>query len=532
MKKNWHFLVLLAIIIIAIFVRTYNYHNWLYFEADQARNAKNSIEAIEEGVQKIPLLGPKAGGTDFHLGPISYYFEYASGLIFGIDSPEVFAFSNLFFILLAIPLSYYFLNLFFVKEQSLLITAIFASSYLITQYSRFSWNPNSIIFWGLLFIVSVYKTVSDKNKKHIGWWLLLVSLSYGIVSQLHVMALLGFPLVALFFWFFYHPLNINWKFWAGAVLIFLVLYSPLIVYDVKTNGDNTREFIKAFSVKSEKRSFFEKIGKTTEQYGKYYSLSIFSINEKELKDVRWLGYLLISFSFGASFVLVRRNKKERNNVNSLPNEFFVLIGGWFLVFLLLNYKLAFEIDQPRFWFSSFFIPYILLAILIKSVWSNKIGKIISIFICIFIVTINLSAVLNWYEGMKNQDEKNRFSRKISSTSLIQSDFIAYGKMEESVDWIREESRSSKNVACFNSPSTYLASYKFIFDRNYPDFEAKRINKTIEMNLADNCDIFVIDHGNNSADEITNRFFQKGVKISLKKGYQTGLITIWKASFEK
>jgi hypothetical protein len=111
---------------------------------------------------------------------------------------------------------------------------------------------------------------------------------------------------------------------------------------------------------------------------------------------------------------------------------------------------------------------------------------------------------------------------------MQNDFIVYGEMENAVDWMVRE--SGKNKVCFNSPSTYLASYKFIFNRNYPDFNAKRINKTIEMELADNCDIFIIDHSSNSLDKISDKFSKKGVFINLEKGAQFGLITVWRGSF--
>lgn len=520
--------MLLAIVVVAIFIRIHNFHDWLYFEADQARNAKNSVVAIEDGVKNLPLLGPKAGGTNFHLGPVSYYFEYASGLIFGIDSPDVFAFSNFFFLILSIPLFYYFLRHFFSKGQSLLVTAVLASSYLMAQYARFSWNPNAIIFWGLLFILSIYKVVFEKNKNKAGTWLLVASLSYGVASQLHTFPLLGFPLVALIFWAFYRPVKVNWKYWIGAVLILIAVYSPLIAYDINMHGSNVKEFTKAFSVKTEERGFFEKAHKTVEQYGKYYSLIILSVNDKEVENIKWFSCLIILASVVVGVILWKRDEKDGNGKPLLPRSFLSLILIWFLVFFVLNYSLAFKINQPRFWFSAFFLPYILLSILIFSIWKNKTGRVISVFVCGIIIILNLSAIFNWYEGLENQNSEIALSRTISSTSLMQNDFIVYGEMENAVDWMVKE--SGRNKVCFNSPSTYLASYKFIFNRNYPDFNAKRINKTIETELADNCDIFIVDHNGNSLDKISDKFSKKGVLINLEKGAQFGLITVWKGSF--
>ncbi|NMC87867.1 MAG: hypothetical protein GYA69_05505, partial [Candidatus Moranbacteria bacterium] len=77
------FLVFLAA---GIFLRTYNFHDWLRFNTDQARDAV-VVSDFLEGKTALPLLGPKAGGTDFKLGPIFYYFQIISAKIFGV-SPD------------------------------------------------------------------------------------------------------------------------------------------------------------------------------------------------------------------------------------------------------------------------------------------------------------------------------------------------------------------------------------------------------------------------------------------------------------
>jgi hypothetical protein len=48
-----------------------------------------------------------------------------------------------------------------------------------------------------------------------------------------------------------------------------------------------------------------------------------------------------------------------------------------------------------------------------------------------------------------------------------------------------------------------------------------------MNLADNCDIFIITHGNSSKNEIEKKFSQKNINVALTKNQKFGLITVWK-----
>lgn len=554
--------MIIIVTLAAFFLRAYHFSDWLYFQADQTRNANNAVDALNNGLADLPLLGPKAGGTDFHLGPVSYYFEIFSGWIFGTDHPAVFALPNFIFLLAATPLMFYFLCQFFKVKISLLVTVIFSFSYIVAQYSRFSWNPNGLIFFGLLFVLSLYKLAVENSGKTVGRWLVVGALSYGISSQLHSLSLLGYPLVALIFFIIYPFLEINWsriknifskkgkitgklmiilgkwkgqsfltkitwKYWLGSILILLVLYAPLIIYEVNYAGYNAREFIRAFSVKSEERGMLERMEKTAEVYGENYILALSSFNDKEFKDASLLGCLFIFVSIFASVVwFFEKNKKDYFQKNS-DKKFVLLMGICFFVFLFAHYKLAFDIDQPRFWFPVFFLPYFFLGFLFSFGWKKFGGKVAAVVISIILITFNLSAIANWYQGMKHQDEIGRFGRKITSSSLKQNDFIGYGQMKEASIWIKSEAEKGSGKACFNSPSTYLASYKYIFDNDHPDFESKRINKTVEMNLADNCDIFIITHGNSSKNEIEKKFSQKNINVALTKNQKFGLITVWK-----
>jgi hypothetical protein len=311
-----------------------------------------------------------------------------------------------------------------------------------------------------------------------------------------------------------------------------MLYLPLIIYEFDNTGHNTSEFIKAFGAKSEERGVLERTEKTAEVYGENYILALSSLNDKEFKDASLLGCLFIFISIFTLIIwFFGKNKKDHSQKKS-NEKFILLVGIYFFIFLFIHYKLAFDIDQPRFWFPVFFLPYFFLGFLFNFIWNKKIGKWMVFFISVVLILLNLSATLNWYQGMKNQDEVERFGRKITSSSLKQNDFIGYGQMKEAVIWIKNEAEKGNGKACFNSPSTYLASYKYIFDNNYPDFESKRINKTIEMDLADNCDIFIIDHGNNSKKEIENKFSQKNIDLALTENRKFDLVTVWKVSLAK
>src|SRR6266567_3240118 len=90
MKKynlGWSGVALLVIMIGAIFVRSYKFDQYLYFKMDQSRDALMLTNAVENGPQYMPLLGARVGAVKLkhgmlRVGPISYYFQYASAMIF------------------------------------------------------------------------------------------------------------------------------------------------------------------------------------------------------------------------------------------------------------------------------------------------------------------------------------------------------------------------------------------------------------------------------------------------------------------
>ena len=110
-KKNWVYLVLALIIVAAAGFRVWHFSDWLHFEMDQARDGSLVKEAVQNGPSQLPLLGPRAGGTFVRLGPIFYYFQYASAKLSGSTLPSVFAYPDLLFSILAIPFFFLFFSL-------------------------------------------------------------------------------------------------------------------------------------------------------------------------------------------------------------------------------------------------------------------------------------------------------------------------------------------------------------------------------------------------------------------------------------
>jgi hypothetical protein len=63
-NKKIFIAIFFGILFVGIFLRTYNFHDWLKFGPDQARDAI-LLEGVVNNQSPVPLLGPVAGGINF-----------------------------------------------------------------------------------------------------------------------------------------------------------------------------------------------------------------------------------------------------------------------------------------------------------------------------------------------------------------------------------------------------------------------------------------------------------------------------------
>lgn len=480
-KKNWVAIFLVLIVLGAVFVRVYKFESWLFFQADQVRDAKLSAEAFYNGPGELPLLGPRAAGTFLRLGPVFYYMQYASTVIFNSLEPHVFAYPDLFLSILTIPLLFFFLRHFFSTRNSLLLITLYSFSFIIIQYSRFAWNPNSISFFGLLFITALYKTSQEKNSKKAGLWLLVVALAYSFSSQLHFVAFMGYPVVAFLFWILYFPKKINWKYWVGAVSIGLFFYIPVILSDIKTDGDNFNQFVYALTAKTdgEKNDLPENLRKISLSN----SMFLTSYGHEDSKTSVIFGALLILVGLALAGYFWKKDKKNR--------PFVYLIAIWFLVFILLLIKANASL-KPRFFMPMAVVPFVFMgfawAFLEK--FKNKIftGLIFISFILILIANLNALRITHSY--FKAQDDKV-INRKI----FIKQDDAKFLEHHKNLtDYMANEARKNNKIACFYSSATYERVYEYLFEVYHSDVKYDRISKSFKNK--EQCQYFsIITAGN-------------------------------------
>lgn len=355
LKKKSVFIIFFAILLFGIGLRVVNFGDLLIFKADQSRDAILMDQAVSEGFRSIPLLGPQIGGTPFRLGPVTYYFQYISGKIFG-SSPESFAYPDLLWGILALLFLFLLLRKFFSLKICLSLMALASVSLFLVTFSRFGWNPNGLPFFTILFTWSLLSALEKKDKKR---WLLLgiAALSFGIITQLHLIAFLGLGLGLISFLIFSRPLRLREIAFCFAII--MLSNFPILMHEWKTNGGNYNEFKKAFAKKEsigEKHAWYEKVFRAYQENSR----------------ATWI---IVSGQQNTDTILTRgiTIKCDKKCQSALPFSFVAMGLTFFVViFSYINWKNAEDPRKKRalnfiwYWLGGFFAITIFLAYQIEA----------------------------------------------------------------------------------------------------------------------------------------------------------------------
>jgi hypothetical protein len=360
MKIDWKITLFAMLIVLAIGLRCYNFSDWLIFKSDQVRDSIMVSRSYNNDSGELPLLGPRAAGTLLRLGPIFYYFQYASSVIFSNDSPAVMAYPNLLFSILAIPVFFLLIKKYFNRDWSMILTVLFSFSYVAIEYSRFAWNPNSIPFFNLLYFYAILEIFNPDAKRRF-FWIVISAIALSVSTQLHFTSFIALPvftIVFIIFRFSQFRKFINWKYILIFLSIIILFYLPVILSDIVNKGDNAKLFYLSVSNKSSSQPFLTKIYKDTYYFGKYFLRILAGYIEYN----RW--WFLISAGFiGLSFLTAFKDLLKEKDPNRKNFLFLVVLS--FLISFALYIPLATKIDKPRFFLPVIHIPFIFLGILLK-----------------------------------------------------------------------------------------------------------------------------------------------------------------------
>ncbi len=195
------------------------------FLGDQGRDMVIVRDFLKNG--NLFFIGPQTSIGNMYLGPF-YYYLIAPSLWLANYNPIGPAILVALIGVATVALIYFVTAKWFDPKTALIAAFLYASSPTVIKYSNFSWNPNVMPFFSLLFIYLFWR----KNY-------ILASFAFIMALNSHFLALLLLP-TAFVIWLQNRSHHQSLRPIIIAAAIFLISLTPQILFDIKHQGQNIK----------------------------------------------------------------------------------------------------------------------------------------------------------------------------------------------------------------------------------------------------------------------------------------------------
>lgn len=538
-KKKLYIFLLIAIFSLGIFLRAYHFADWLHFELDQSRDAKVIDLAYTEGIDYLPLLGPKAAGSFLRLGPAFYYFNYVSALLFG-NTPSGIAAIICLFGILAMPVFFLFVREYFNRFLSIGLLLAFSSSLFMIIYSRFSWNPNSLPLFIILTFYCLLRAVNKKERRR-GMWLVFSSISLAVATQMHFLAFVSIPAVFALFLIIKRP-RIKIIFWALSLSSILVIYSPVIVNDFMTGGENIKEFQKVVQGKSTKdtHKLWEKAFRDFKENSLGHLLIIsgqrgefpkMDLSNKASVDFNKKNenYLALGIVSGIIYLIgiILLFRKLLSEKEEKRKNFLLLNSLWFIVAFGLFLPLSFDIS-PRFFLIISALPFVFLGFIFEFIQEKLSAKKAAVLIAIIIATLAISNLTKTKQRFSEyakapfenlESEPDRFLKEKTRVTLEQQYKIT--------DAIQEEYSRNNYPVFLESEPFYERS--LLFNLTQRGIKNDNFKSILNKEVYQNANYFLVYGASSNLEKRLDKFKEK---YDVEKRTEFGTLLLFKLAPKK
>ena len=242
-KKSLFTIAATILISLLFFFRFYKLYEFVTFLSDQGRDAIILKRIIT--FEHFPAIGAPSSVGQVYLGPFYYYLVAPFLGLFNFD-PVGPAIGVAILSIVGIFVAYLAVK----KEVSPAVTLIFLAfstfSTILTEYSRFSWNPNLLPYFSFMTLFFFHQWL-EKPTVRDG---IIFGALLGFSIQLHYLgALLGVPIALFILWKLVEIRSIkkHSKSFIAAGISFILSISPLILFDLRHDFLNYRQFFKLFT---------------------------------------------------------------------------------------------------------------------------------------------------------------------------------------------------------------------------------------------------------------------------------------------
>lgn len=398
-KKILENLILFLFFLIGVFLRFYRLEEFTTFLADQGRDAIIIKRILT--LEHLPAIGPPTSVGQVYLGPFYYYFIAPWLLLFNFN-PVGLAFGVAFFSSLFILINYFIVRELFDEKTALISSFLITFSSVLIDFSRFSWNPNLLPLFTLLTIYFLIKAL--KTQKKIFYFLFGSFLSFCL--QLHYLAL--FLILPIIITSIIRLIEVGKDERKSIVLnYFLSLISfsffssPLLIFDLRHNFLNSKNFLALFKASNEVVS-----NKVTNLLVTFEALNKYVFN---FQMSRFFSIVLLMLFFIAGILFF----KKKDNLRI----FFI-----FFIFMLGGISLYNGPKYPHYLGILYPVYFLLLSHLINFFLVNFLGKIILVTFLLSFLALNTNKYYFIFQKGNNQIDKAEKISKVIYNNLSSNKF--------------------------------------------------------------------------------------------------------------
>lgn len=397
-------LLLIIILLLGAFLRLNRLSEHLDFNGDLGRDALVAKRILVD--HKLTLIGPRASGGDFYLGPFYYYLIAPTFLLSGF-SPLGPVYLMIIFSILTVVLVYFLGSRFFNQNTGLLASFLYATSPLVIKYSRLSGNYVSLPFFSLLAIYFFWLWL----KKRTSFFLVALATTLGLAVQLH------YSSVVLIFFFFLvllvkkiNPFKFGKQFLLAGLAFFL-LCSPLLFFDLRHNWVNSRGLI-GYLTKSSGEDIRQVVGVPAWSFEESFIFFGQTLVKAVSPFLTKFWYLVMAILV---FIVIRLGVIKKGLKPELTYLLSFLIFGWFFSCFykgyLADYYLIFLFPVP-----------ILIVAYLFCLPSTKFLRILILGLVIILITFNATAYFKLIES-----ENPRKLKEITLVAKTIADDVSGGE---------------------------------------------------------------------------------------------------------
>jgi 4-amino-4-deoxy-L-arabinose transferase-like glycosyltransferase len=349
-KIDW---ILIAILILGISLRIFNFRELFYYAHDQDLIGWFTRDVLENG--HLRLIGQETSQHGVFIGALFYYLAIPFYVLFGMD-PIGGVFLSLLIAVAAIVSIYFVFGKIWNKHVGYFGSFIYAFSFTISFTDREVVPTTPAMLWTIWMLWAIH-LIKSGNQKH---GFLLAALLLGFVWHINMALALTVPLIVLAFIISRKRLQIKYAF--GAVFLAFLVNLPFVLFEVKSGFSQLQSMFGSVAT-SQEFNFSANLDRTMQLAYKNAD----AIFTNSFRTTTFWALIVVGIVLFAKKIISK--------------GWLAIFGIWILLFILFFSRN--QINISEYYLNGINIVWIAIAALaLSTLWASKKLRVVAILLII------------------------------------------------------------------------------------------------------------------------------------------------------